>query len=136
MYFILQAKLSQLKAFAPALSDADHEILHTLPNGPRDSFWAYSGENKHGYLLKQLCKSKIMNKWLTNPKTHSVGTESCTTSSITSPRTHSVHGKSCTTSSTSMTSQKPNLNGSKPCISSSLTNTKMQLVVNLVQILH
>ena len=42
-----------------SLLDATGEILHTLPNGHRDYFWAFPGANKHGYLLKQICNSKL-----------------------------------------------------------------------------
>ena len=59
MYSILQVKWSQSKAFVLALLDATGEILHTLPNGHRDYFWAFPGANKHGYLLKQICNSKL-----------------------------------------------------------------------------
>ena len=61
MYSILQAKWLQSKAFVLAVLDANGQILHTLPNGHRDHFWAYSGANKHGYLLKQLQYSKVRN---------------------------------------------------------------------------
>ena len=54
MYSMLQAKWSQSKAFIFALLDGESDILHTLPSGHRDTFWAYPGANKHGYLLKQL----------------------------------------------------------------------------------
>ena len=59
MYSILQSKWYQSKAFVQALLDASGDILHTLPNGHRDSLWAYPGANKHGYLLKQLHNSKV-----------------------------------------------------------------------------
>ena len=59
MYSILQSKWYQSKAFVQALLDASGDILHTLPNGYRDSLWAYPGANKHGYLLKQLHNSKV-----------------------------------------------------------------------------
>ena len=54
MYFILQVKWLQSEAFVSALLDTNGDILHTLPHGHRDSFWAYPGANKHGFLLMQL----------------------------------------------------------------------------------
>ena len=40
-----------LKHLFQLLLDADGDILHTLPHGQIDSYWAYPGANKHGYLL-------------------------------------------------------------------------------------
>ena len=92
-----------------------------------------------------------MNIQLTNPKTYSIGGKSCTTSStsMTSPKTnlvgisslltntkmHSVGGKSCTNSL--LNSPKPHSVHSKSCATSSFASPKpIQLVVNLVQLLH
>ena len=61
MHSILKAKSLQSKAFVSALLDTNSEILHTLPHDHKDTFWAYPGANKHGYLLKQLHKSLIRN---------------------------------------------------------------------------
>ena len=59
-----QAKWLQSKAFVSALYNAKSDILHTLPNGHGDPFWAYPGANKHGFLLKQLRINKIKNNQL------------------------------------------------------------------------
>ena len=59
MYEILQVKFSQSEAFFSALLDAHSQILHTLPHGHIDSFWASLGASNHGKLLMQLCNEKF-----------------------------------------------------------------------------
>ena len=62
MYEILQEKFSQLEVFVLALLDAPSQILHTLPHGHIDHFWASPGANHHGKLLLQSHKEKF-GKW-------------------------------------------------------------------------
>ena len=46
-------------AFVSALPDTSWDIIHILPSGQKDQFWAYPGENKHGILLKQLHNNRL-----------------------------------------------------------------------------
>ena len=56
---ILEAKWSQSLNFVSALLDTSKDIIHILPSGHKDHFWAYPGANRHGNLLEQLCNNRL-----------------------------------------------------------------------------